>query len=169
MPTLINNLTFMFDSSNIETLIAELKTARPLLALIFNVANTARACSLEETTTQYRERDGRAAGLLVATNNFLEPTWPLPATNTAEQLTSPLMQNTVSRYEGLSNLCEQNKGKIDAATMKEIFDTPMDRGGPVQPNRTIYEFVTVPAQLKLWVKAYGDRDWVLVPLGGLFN
>lgn len=154
MPTLVNNLTFMFDSSNIETLIAELKTARPLLALIFNVADTARACSLEKTTTQYRERDGQAAGLLVATNHFLEPTWNLPATITAEQLASPLWQSTVARHEGLSNLCEKNKGKIDAATMKEIFDMPMDKGGPVQPNRTIYEFVTAPAQLKLWVKAW---------------
>lgn len=169
MPTLVDNLTFMFDSSNLETLIAELKTARPLLALIFNAADTARACSLEETTTQYRERDGKAAGLLVATNHFLEPTWNLPATSTAEQLASPLLQNSVARYENLSNLCEKNKGKIDASTMKGIFDTPTDKGGPVQQNRTIYEFVTVPSELQLWVKAYGDRDWALVPLGDLFN
>lgn len=169
MPTLLSNLTFMFDASNLHTLVAELKTVRPVFAVNLNVADEDEACSMEETTTQYRQRNGSPGGLLVSTNHFLEPTWNLPAPVTQGPMAHELWQNTITRYDNLVSQCEKDKGKLDAEAMMKIFDLPIDKGGPVQPDTTIYEFVTVPEELQLWVKAYGYQDWVLVDLAALFN
>lgn len=53
--------------------------------------------------------------------------------------------------------------------MRKILDVTLEKGGSAQPKSTIYQFVAVPEQLRVWIKAYGYQDWVLVDIGGLFN
>ncbi len=73
-----------------------------------------------------------------------------------------------TRRQNLLNLGEQNKGKINVDVMKQILDTPKDQGGATVPT-TIYQYVVVPGNEVVWVKAPGYSDWSQVEYGKLFR
>jgi hypothetical protein len=176
METMINNVTFMLDSSEFKMLNAALESTRPYMPLLFNVADSEAGYCFEETVSECKRRGGQQDGLMIATNHFLEPTWDiepiwdvqLPADALAMH-ESAHMESSTTRLNNLTALSDKYKGKFNADVMKEIFDIPMDEGGPTAPTSTMYQFVTVPAELQLWVKAYDYQDWVLVDLGELFG
>jgi hypothetical protein len=51
----------------------------------------------------------------------------------------------------------------------EVLDTTIDQGGPTHQQGTIYQVISVPAQLKLWIKIPGLQDWTEIGLGLLFG
>lgn len=176
METMINNVTYMLDSSRFETLNAALESTRPYMPFLFNVADPNAGYCFEETVSECKRRGGQQDGLMIATNHFLEPTWDIePVWDVQTQPDaiaahdSAQMENSVMRLDNLTALAEKNKGKFNADVMKEIYDVPISEGGATQPDSSIYQFVTVPAELQLWVKALDYQDWVLVDLGELFG
>ena len=168
VPTMISNVSVFLDSSDFEMVRAYMYSTLPRLAVIANAADPQAARSFEKTTSECKERDGSEDGLLVATNHFLEPTWELQAQGGIKTHESADIQDSTTRYNGILSLAEQRKGTIDAEVMMEIFDVPISEGGPTRPT-TMYQFVAVPAQLQLWVKACSYQDWVQVDLGRLFE
>jgi hypothetical protein len=168
VPTMISNVSVFLDSSDLEMVRAYMLSTLPRLAVIANVADPQAAYTFEKTTSACKERGGQKDGLLITTNHFIEPTWDLKTPEGRSTHESADVQDSTIRYNGLLSLAEQRKGKIDAEVMKEIFDVPISEGGPTRPT-TMYQFVAVPAELQLWVKACNYQDWVLVELGELFN
>lgn len=167
-PTMINNVSIFLDSSDFDMVRAYMVSTLPRLAVIANVADPQVARTFEKTTSGCKVRGGQEDGLLIATNHFIEPTWDLKTPEGKSTHESADVQDSISRYNGLLTLGEQNKGKINASVMKQIFDVPISEGGPTRPT-TMYQFVAVPAELQLWVKACNYQGWVLVELGELFN
>lgn len=172
METLISNVTFMLDSSEFTALDAALESTRPYMPLLFGVADPEAAYCFEETVSECRRRGGQQDGLMIANNHFLEPTWDIeplwdveiPADAMAAH-ESAQMENSITRLENLTALAENYKGELSADVMMEVFDVPMSESGATQPNCTVYQFVTVPAELQLWVKAYDYQTgcwWTLV-------
>ncbi len=168
VPTMIGNVSIFLDSSDIEMARAYMLSTLPRIAVIANVADPQAAHTFEKTTCACKERGGQEDGLLVATNHFIEPTWDLKTPEGVSTHESADVQDSIMRYNGLLSLGEQYRGKIDAAVMMQILDVPISEGGPTRPT-TMYQFVAVPAELQLWVKACNYQDWVLVELGELFN
>lgn len=168
VPTMINNVAVFLDSSDFEIVRTYTLSTLPRIAVIANVADPHVARTFEKTTFECKERGGQEDGLLVATNHFIEPTWDLKTPEGRSTHESADVQDSTNRYNGILSLGEQNKGKIDASVMKQIFDVPISEGGPTRPT-TMYQFVAVPAELQLWVKACKYQDWVLVELGELFD
>jgi hypothetical protein len=168
VPTMISNVSVFLDSSDIEMVRAYMLSTLPRIAVIANVADPQAAHTFEKTTSATKERGGQEDGLLVATNHFIEPTWDLQTPGDISTHESADVQDSIMRYNGLLSLGMQYKGEIDAEVMKEIFDVPISEGGPTRPT-TMYQFVAVPSELQLWVKACNYQDWVLVELGELFN
>jgi len=163
IPFMIKDLGAMLDSSTVEGLDAALVTSRMHYPLIYNIAYPAGAFNYEMTTYDVKRRQGQD-GLLIGTNHFISPGWSLPASEYMEAI-----KDSKERYDNLKNLAERNKGKIDASIMMDMMDVPQDKGGATPQDKNIYQFVAVPTDLKIWVKAMTCSDWTEVNLKPLFH
>jgi len=164
MPLLTNYFTFFLDSINFETLDAEFQSYRPPFPFIVNAANTEMAYSFECSQSVCVRREAGKNGLIAATNHYVDPSWVYPE----GAVESEGFKESATRRDNLLALGEKNKGKIDANAMMKIMDTTYSEGGATVSN-TIFQFVAVPAELKMWVKAPGYQDWVEVDVGELFS
>jgi hypothetical protein len=163
IPFMIKDLGAMFDSTTVEGLDAALVTSRMHYPLIYNIAYPGGAFNYEMTTYDVKRRQGQD-GLLIGTNHFISPGWSLPASEYREAI-----KDSKERYDNLKNLAERNKGKIDASIMMDMMDVPQDKGGATPQDKNIYQFVAVPTDLKIWVKAMTYSDWTEVNLKPLFH
>lgn len=154
-------LTFLLDSSTMESLDSAIGTTRADYAILYNVADKNKAYSYEWSINDVKRRAPDADGLMVATNHFLDPAW-----NSPEPEGDP--HNTISRRKNLLALAEKYKGRFNPEAMMTVLDLPYDKGG-VTRDFTIYQIVAVPAELKVWLKAPGYQDWTEVDIGKLFT
>ncbi len=170
VPAVINLLASLNDCSSLDQLDAFFNTTRTEFTFIINAADASRGVSYEWAPFEHRRRNGDAEGLLISTNHFTDPSWGIVLQDQAGF-------ETVLRRENLLSLGQEKKGEIDLGAMKEILDTPMDKGGatwPVDgnvrtPYRTTYQIIAVPASLRLWLKVPGFQDWTGVELRGLLG
>ena len=160
IPFMIKDLGAMLDSSTVEGLDAALVTSRMHYPLIYNIAYPGGAFNYEMTTYDVKRRQGQD-GLLIGTNHFISPGWGLPASEYLEAI-----KDSKERYDNLKNLAERNKGKINASIM---MDVPQDKGGATPQDKNIYQFVALPVDLKIWVKALTYSDWTEVDLKTLLH
>ena len=165
-PDLISEFfRFMLDYSTMKELDAGIQSQRTNLAWIVNAAGPEQAYSYEETVYDVKQREG--AGMIVATNHFVDPTWHLAGTPDA---------NSVARYNNLVTLAGQSKGSIDAAKMMQIRNVLLQNGGATflhydfggDKYSSDHQVVFVPKTRTLWMKVV-DRDWQKVDLGALFG
>jgi hypothetical protein len=170
VPAMISLLASLNDCGSLEQLDSFFNTTRTDFAFIINAADQSRGVSYEWAPFEHRRRSADAEGLLVATNHFTDPSWGIVLQDQAGF-------ETVRRRDNLLALGREKKGKMHLATMKEILDTPMNRGGatwPIDgsmptPYRTTYQIIAMPASLQLWLKVPGFQDWTGVALKGLFE
>ena len=163
IPFMIKDLGAMLDSSTAEGLDAALVTSRMHYPLIYNIAYLGGAFNYEMTTYDVKRRQGQD-GLLIGTNHFISPGWSLPASEYMEAI-----KDSKERYDNLKNLAERNKGKINASIMMDMMDVPQDKGGATPQDKNIYQFVALPVDLKIWVKALTYSDWTEVDLKTLLH
>ncbi|MFP4108727.1 MAG: hypothetical protein ACLFT1_06565, partial [Desulfonatronovibrio sp.] len=123
------------------------------------------AVSYEWPPFDLRQRSDDAPGLLVSTNHFISPAWGLT-----------MQENTgfksALRRDNLLKLGRQSKGKIDVRAMKNILDTPIEKGGATWPEqgqvRTIYQIIATPVNQQIWIKVPGCQDWISIELQRFF-
>ncbi len=166
VPATINLLAFLCDCSTIEQLHAAFNTTRPNFTFIINTADKTGAYSYEWPPFDIKQRTGEVEGLLVATNHFTDPAWGIALQDNAGF-------KTVLRRKNLLLLGHKNKGRINLATMMEILDMPIDKGGATWPAgekiQTVYQVIAIPEGLKLWVKVPGFQNWTGIDLAPLFK
>ena len=167
IPFIISDLELLLDHGTLTGLEAALYTRRLHYPLIFNVADAAGANCYEMSTAEVKKRDGRATGLLIGVNHFASPEWP--ATLAESSNLSARIEDSAGRYRNLAALAEKNKGSIDSLTMMKILDIPVEEGGATPPDRSIYQFVAVPQQGKIWLKARDYTDWTEIDLTKLYK
>ena len=163
IPFMVKDLGAMLESSTYEGLDAALVTSRIHYPLIYNIAYPGGASNYEMTTFDVKRRQGRD-GLLIGTNHFISPGWNPPALEYEDGI-----KDSKERYDNLKALAEKYKGKIDAPMMMAIMDVPRDKGGATPQDKNIYQFVAVPMDLKIWVKALTYSDWTEVDLKTLLH
>ncbi|MFP4455814.1 MAG: C45 family autoproteolytic acyltransferase/hydrolase [Desulfonatronovibrio sp.] len=160
-----NLLAFLVDYQNMDQLDAAMNTTRSNFSFIINTADRHTAVSYEWPPFDLRQRPGDAPGLLVSTNHFINPAWGLT-----------MQENTgfksVLRRDNLLKLGRQSKGKIDVRAMKNILDTPIEKGGATWPEqgqvRTIYQIIATPVNQQIWIKVPGCQDWISIELQRFF-
>jgi hypothetical protein len=140
---------------------AAMNTLRSNYAFIIQVADKEAAYSYEASVLDIKRRAGQEPGLLVATNDFVDPAWGLTPPLDAED-------KSVQRRDNLLGLANTYKGKITPDTMMQIMDTPFEEGGATWTNRTEYQVVVEPANNTLWIKTRGIQDWVEIDLNKYF-
>jgi hypothetical protein len=151
---------FMFDSANMATLSSEISSTRPNMPQLVMACDKNSAASYELNFNDYRKPAPTAAGLVVQTNDFVDPYWGVTQSNSA---------TSDQRYKNLVNLANENKGRINAATMRKMMSTPMSAGGPYRPGETVAMQVFVPATFEYWVAIPRYQNWIQVPLKALFE
>ncbi len=155
----------MLDYSDMEGLDAGITATRTDTAWIVNTAGPNVAYSYEETVYDVKRREGD--GVIAAANHFVDPSWRLAA---------PPAEHSVSRYENLLQLAEENRGSIGGERMVAIRDVLCSDGGATfrhdtlggMPYSSDHQVVYVPATRTLWMKVV-DRDWQKVELASLFS
>jgi len=152
---------FMFDSSNFQSLEAEVASTLPNMQNIILLADKDKAVSYELAVNNTYKVPPTDVGLVVQTNHFLDPRWG--------KLPPPSSPTSYQRYSNLVNLAKKNKGKIDPSVMMTMMSTPISEGGVFRPGETALQHVFVPASLELWISIPNCQDWVHVPLKELFN
>ena len=152
---------FLTDYSDFNEFDAAMNTTRSNYAFIVQVADKDAAYSYEASVFDIKRRSGQEPGLLVATNDFVNPAWGLTPPLDAED-------KSVQRRDNLLGLANTYKGKITPDTMMQIMDTPFEEGGATWTNRTVYQVVVEPANNKLWMKTRGIQDWVEIDLNKYF-
>lgn len=133
------------------------------LSSIVNVADRTVAYSFECSTSVVVRREPDAAGLLAATNHFVDPSWGIPPPEPDEENAW-----TALRRANLLSLAAANKGSFTVGKMMQVLDTTIPEGGATQPTETIYQIIAVPRDLTLWLKAPGNFNWQMVGLRPLF-
>lgn len=168
VPAIVNLLAALTDCGSLDELDAFFNTTRTEFTFIVNAADRTRGASYEWAPFEHRRRCPDAEGLLVSTNHFADPSWGIVLQDQAGF-------ETVLRRENLLALGHERKGRIDPEVIKEILDTPMNKGGATWPAdgsmqyRTTYQIVAEPASLWMWLKVPGFQDWVGVGLEGLLE
>jgi len=157
----IQNLDFLFNSSDMTQLDAAVSSSQPSFSMLFNVADENVAYSYELPTFGIRRRVPDKPGLLVSTNHFVDPSWGIAHSS------GDIFQ-TLSRRTNLLALGEKYKGKFSVKVMMDVLDTPYSKGG-AQRSHNIYETIFVPKNLKLWVKTPATSDWEAVDLASHFD
>lgn len=168
VPIQIREVQLMLDYSNLAGLDAGIESSRLSHGIINVVANESGAYCYEESTFDVKRRGG-IDGLLVAANNFIIPGWESEGILTNRSSSSISMKDSVSRHQNLTALGNKYKGMINATVMRTIFDTLTEDGGATHDRGTTYQFVTVPEERKIWIKARGYDDWREVDLGTLYE
>lgn len=101
-------------------------------------------------------------GLLVSTNYYVNPDWLFAKPSDGASFDS------ITRRHNLIALCEAEKGRIDAAKMREIIETPLEDGGAAI-DLTVYQMVVIPETQMLWLNVIGGSGWTKVDLSGFLQ
>ncbi len=153
-------------AANTAELDQRFASARTTIGCIINVADKKEAFSYEWIPGKYRRRAPSDHESLVATNDFIDPSWGL-------ELPPPgSPADTGQSILRLSNLLAMNsrfKGAITPQRMMQIMSTPTSEGGPFFPTYTSYQMVVVPADLKIWFRVPERHDWTEVDLSNHFD
>jgi len=154
------------ESANTKQLDRNFASANTTIGSIINVADKTGAFSYEWIPDKYKKRAPQDNGLLVATNNFVDPSWglkiPFPgSSNDTGQ--------SILRMDNLLIMSLQNKGNITPEFMMQMMSTPVSDGGPFFPTYTTYQMVVEPQDLKLWFKVPGYYNWTEVNLKNHFD
>jgi hypothetical protein len=157
--TSLSALDYAFSSTNTD------------MAFIVNAACGNDAASYEWPNFGVKRRGPDADGLLVATNNFVDPSWEgVPGIQPVGE--GPRFGYTLERRANLLALAGRNKGSITPEVMMEMMATPLDQGGPLLGGSrfvTCYQMVVVPATLQLWVRVPAFQEWTPIDLEPLLQ
>ena len=150
--------------SEVETAIATRRLQYPLL---FQVADSEQAYVYEISTDNVIKRTSGVGGLLISVNHFLSPQWSGAIKG---KLDLPdRIADSEERQRNLTVLAEAHKGSITSKIMMQILDIPVQQGGATPEDRSIYQYVFMPHQQILWLKARGYSDWTEINLQKRFQ
>ena len=140
------------------------QSVRVNLSSIVNVADKDVAYSFELPTDNATRREPDKAGLIAATNHFVDPFWNLP-----ELPDNASTAYTVTRRNNLLALADKYRGQFDVKKMQQVMDTTIENGGATDSAGTIYQIIAVPKDLTIWLKAPGNFDWQKVDISTLLQ
>lgn len=156
-------LSFLQDYSTVEELEPAFKAVRADLSSIVAAADPAGAASFECSPVEAKRCAPEKPGVLAATNHFVDPSWGIPPPDDRTN------GQTVTRRDHLLEQAEANKGHLTVARMKKLLETPIESGGALEKDGTIYQIIAEPESLTLWLRVPGTYDWQQLRLGRLLR
>ncbi|MDP1551900.1 MAG: hypothetical protein Q8M06_02645 [Methanobacteriaceae archaeon] len=136
-------------SANTTELDKNFANATTTIGCIINVADKTGAYSYEWIPGKYQKNPPHEYGILVATNEFIDPSWGLEITTPGS---SSDTGQSILRIINLFLMNNKYKESITPDVMMQIISTPISDGGPFFPTYTSYQMVVVPENLTIWFK-----------------
>ncbi|MEG0825638.1 MAG: C45 family peptidase [Oscillospiraceae bacterium] len=153
----------MFEAETLDYLDIFFNTTACSSSYIINVVDSQSARSYEWCPTGVKRGDGVLPdGLMVSANHYLNPDW------TFEVPTDDTSWQSITRRQNLIDLCNKEKGSIDAQKMMQIIETPLEDGGAMNP-LTVYQIVAEPQTMTLWLKVVDASDWTQIDMASFLK
>lgn len=169
-------LNALFDSDNLAQFQNRMNTINANYPIIILTASPIEAFYIEKATEGQKIRRAENEGLIAAANQFMDPSWGLAL------LPSPAAWFSQTRHDNFIALAENYKGKIDEKIMMNILDVPLynDDGSigkgaavieknPKDSEITVWQVITKPSELKVWVRIPEYTGWLNFNLKELFE
>lgn len=156
--------SFLQDYPSTKEMSAAFQSVRVNLSSIVNVADKDIAYSFELPTDNATRREPDKAGLIAASNHFVDPFWNIP-----ELPDNAGTAYTVTRRNNLLALADKYRGQFDVKKMQQVLDTTIENGGATDSADTIYQIIAVPKDLTIWLKAPGNFDWQEIDISTLLQ
>lgn len=153
-------MTMLMDAEDLDYADAFFQTVKGFASYIIGIADEREARSYEWCAQGVARADSITSdGLMVMTNHYVSDYWDFPVVSDDTSWAS------LSRRADLITLAEKNKGRIDAATMMQLMQTPMSEHGPMLDGATVYQLVYEPKTMSLWMRIDGVDVWQKVDMG----
>lgn len=169
-------MNILFDAENAEGFGTLVNSTRFNYPIILMVADASSGSFYEIATWDVHKREAYNDTAISAANQFSDPNWGLLS------LPSPAAWYSTVRKSALLNLAKGAPGAADAKYLMSILDIPfynedgsLGKGvsvlkkNPKDDEVTVWQVVTQPASLKMWVRLPTLSDWVLVDLQEWFK
>lgn len=153
----------LFESDELSDMDLFFNTTNCSSSYIINVADENKGQSFEWCPVGVKHGESTLPnGLLVSTNYYVNKDWLF---NTPSDKNS---WSGITRRNNLIELCENNKGKIDAEKMMEIINKTVEEGG-AKNDLTVYQLVVVPKTKILWLQITGGSEWTKIDVDSFFK
>lgn len=171
----VNNLLFdASDSKEFDNLIESLRVSYPHILM---QADGSAVRYYELATWDLRKREAQGDTAIAAANQFLDPSWGVLT------LPNPAAWYSPFRYETLLNLIKGSPGSFtDVKSLKAAVNIPfynengtigkgvaVIKKSPKDDEVTVWQVITKPSELKMWVRYPTLTDWVSVDLKQFFQ
>lgn len=156
-------LESLFEADELSDMELFFNTVNCSSSYIINVADKNEGKSFEWCPIGVKQGgEDLPKGLLASTNYFVNPDWSFPVPDDEK------CWHGLTRRKNLVDLCEQQKGKIDAEAMMKIINTTLEEGG-AKNELTVYQMVVVPEKKTLWLQITGGSEWTRIDLDSFFK
>lgn len=169
-------MNILFDAEDIEGFNSMMNSTRFSYPFILMAADPSSVRYYEIATWDVHRRDAKNDTAIVAANQFSDPAWGIIS------LSSPAAWYSSRRESVLLNLVKGAPGTADEKHMMSILDIPfynedgsIGKGvavlkkNPKDDEVTVWQVITRPADLKMWVRLPTLTDWILVDLKEWFK
>lgn len=159
----------LVSSSSLEEMVENLCTTKIDASYIIQVADKAKAVSVEIPTFGSRVI-GQSNGILYALNNFARPT-PPEWIGLVVEIPEGYFDDRQINLDALFASAAWQTG-VTVGMMKDMMDMQIDQGGPVVydlPFGTVIQVIAIPEDFVIYFRGYGFSDWAQVDLFQLFN
>ena len=156
-------LELLLDADSMDYAEAFFQTEKSFASFLIGVADDREARCYEWCADGMRRGStDTPEGLMAMTNHYVNREWEYALPTDDESWMS------LTRRRNLLHLAEIRKGKINAETMADLMQTPIEAGGPLHP-LTLYQMVYEPAGMKLHLRSIGAAPWTELCLLDFFN
>jgi hypothetical protein len=168
-------INLLFDCDTVDAFEKRLRGLRSNYPLIIMGADQHETRYFENGTSAMRVRHAENKGIIAAGNQFLNPEWGITV------MPTPGAWFSEARRENMLKAAEKYKGKIDEAIMKQLMDMRLfDKNGklsdgfavfermPHDDEVTVYQVVTSPKNLRIWMRIPTFTEWLKFDLKGFF-
>ena len=169
-------MNIIFDAADSEEFNSMINSTRFSYPFILMEADRSSACYYEIAPWDAHRRDAKDVPAIAAGNQFDDPAWGILS------LPSPAAWYSSLRESNLLNLAKGGSFPINEKHMMSILDIPLynedeyvGKGAAVLKKKpkddevTVWQVVTHPASLRMWVRFPTLCDWVFVDLKEWFK
>ncbi len=169
-------VNILFDATDSTEFNALMNSTRFSYSAILMAADSSTAQYYEIASWDIHKRDSAGIPIIAAGNQFNDPAWGILS------LPSPAAWYSSLRENNIINLVKSRRAAVDAKHMMAILDAPFYnedgtvgtgvsvlKKNPKDDEVTVWQVVTHPASLEMWVRFPMLSNWIFIDLKKWFR
>jgi hypothetical protein len=170
VPVEYEAITYLLDYATVDAIEVPLNALNADASVIINAVDVNNAAVFQCPTYNIHRRNPSLNGYLIATNHFVDPPvgWPV-----LELPPLPYSCWTNERRNNALSFGNIYKGGFNTELMQNLLAIPVKDGGVSFAENiwfeTIFQTITVPVDLDMYLRVPGRFEWKLIELQALFD